>query len=41
MNFKLLFLLITLYLLGSLAKIYDDLNDNNLFDYFYLSKEKI
>jgi hypothetical protein len=40
MNVKLLFLLITLYLLGSLAKIYDDLNDNNLFDYFYLSKEK-
>jgi len=40
MNVKLLFLLLLLFILGSFAKIYDDLNDNDLFEYLYLSKEK-
>jgi hypothetical protein len=40
MNIKLLFLLLLLFLCGTFVKIYDDLNDNNLFEYLYLSKEK-
>ena len=37
MNVKLLFLL---FIAGVSVKIYDDLNDNNLFEYFNISKEK-
>ena len=37
MNVKLLFLL---FIAGVSVKIYDDLNDNNLFEYFNILKEK-
>jgi len=40
MNIKLLFLLFLLLSCGTFVKIYDDLNDNDLFEYLYLSKEK-
>ena len=36
MNFQLLLL----FILGVSVKIYDDLNDNNLFEFFNISKEK-
>ena len=37
MDIKLLFLC---FLVGVIMKLYDDLNDNNLFEYFNISKEK-
>jgi hypothetical protein len=40
MNIKLLFILLLIFLCGASVKVYDDLNDNDLFEYFYISREK-
>jgi hypothetical protein len=40
MNIKLLFILLLIFLCGASVKVYDDLNDNDLFEYFNISKEK-
>ena len=40
MNKEIIKLSILTFLAGFLSKIYDDLNDNNLFDYIFLLKNK-
>jgi hypothetical protein len=40
MNIKLLFILLLIFLCGASVKVYDDLNDNDLFEYLYIAKEK-
>jgi hypothetical protein len=40
MNIKLLFILLLIFLCGASVKVYDDLNDNDLFEYLHIAKEK-